>query len=348
VTATASRILMLAAENEESIRLGEEALEIAEQFGLDGVKASALVNVGSSRSALGGDEGLTLLREAIEAGREANEPFEMCRAMGNLASWHWARGELSEPLPLWRDAEREAEHYGQKGFARWFRAVSEHAEYELGEWDAAMRRVEAFLAEVEAGSPHYLAAECYMYRALMRLGRGDGDGAASDADQALAWGHRVKDPQALYPACAIAAHVFMELGDRERALAPADEFLAAVAGGRGLGFAIAAVNVLGWTARATGRGPELADALQRFAANPWARAAISYGRGDPVESAEILAGFGAVTSEAYCRLAAARMLVDEGRRAEADAQLQRALAFYRSVGARRYVREGESLLAVSA
>ena len=235
VTATASRILMLAAENEESIRLGEEALEIAEQFGLDGVKASALVNVGSSRSALGGDEGLTLLREAIEAGREANEPFEMCRAMGNLASWHWARGELSEPLPLWRDAEREAEHYGQKGFARWFRAVSEHAEYELGEWDAAMRRVDAFLAEVEAGSPHYLAAECYMYRALMRLGRGDGDGAASDADQALAWGHRVKDPQALYPACAIAAHVFMELGDRERALAPADEFLAAVAGGPGAG-----------------------------------------------------------------------------------------------------------------
>ena len=55
-----------------------------------------------------------------------------------------------------------------------------------------------------------------------------------------------------------------------------------------------------------------------------------------------------MTSEAYCRLVAARELVEQGRRTEADAQLGRALAFYRSVGARRYVREGESLLAVSA
>jgi hypothetical protein len=42
------------------------------------------------------------------------------------------------------------------------------------------------------------------------------------------------------------------------------------------------------------------------------------------------------------------MLVEQGRRAEADEHLHRALAFYRSVGATRYVREGESLLAASA
>jgi hypothetical protein len=33
-------------------------------------------------------------------------------------------------------------------------------------------------------------------------------------------------------------------------------------------------------------------------------------------------------------------LVAESRRAEADEQLQRALAFWRSVGATRYIREG--------
>jgi class 3 adenylate cyclase len=41
-------------------------------------------------------------------------------------------------------------------------------------------------------------------------------------------------------------------------------------------------------------------------------------------------------------------LVSAGRRAEADEQLRRALAFYRLVGATRYVREGEALLAASA
>ena len=35
----------------------------------------------------------------------------------------------------------------------------------------------------------------------------------------------------------------------------------------------------------------------------------------------------------------------EGRRAEADAELKRSLAFWRSVGATAYVREGEALLA---
>ena len=40
--------------------------------------------------------------------------------------------------------------------------------------------------------------------------------------------------------------------------------------------------------------------------------------------------------------------VADGRRAEADVQLQKALAFYRSVGATRYIREGEALLAATA
>ena len=55
-----------------------------------------------------------------------------------------------------------------------------------------------------------------------------------------------------------------------------------------------------------------------------------------------------VTDEAYTRLAAAQLLIEEGRSAEADVQLQRALPFYRAVRARRYVRLGESLLAASA
>jgi hypothetical protein len=48
------------------------------------------------------------------------------------------------------------------------------------------------------------------------------------------------------------------------------------------------------------------------------------------------------------RLCAAEQLVAEGRRAEADEQLAQALAFYRSVGATRHVREAEALLAATA
>ncbi len=45
---------------------------------------------------------------------------------------------------------------------------------------------------------------------------------------------------------------------------------------------------------------------------------------------------------------AAKALVAQGRRPEADAQLAKALAFYRSVGAKRYLREAEALLAATA
>jgi hypothetical protein len=48
------------------------------------------------------------------------------------------------------------------------------------------------------------------------------------------------------------------------------------------------------------------------------------------------------------RLRAAEQMVEQGRRAEADEHLRRSLTFWRSVGATRYVREGEALLAASA
>jgi hypothetical protein len=80
----------------------------------------------------------------------------------------------------------------------------------------------------------------------------------------------------------------------------------------------------------------------------WARAGIAYARGNLEESADILHVSGAVAEEMYDRLELGRRLVEQGRRQDADVQLQRALAFYRGVGATRYIREAESLFAESA
>ena len=340
VTSISSRIFMLAAEYGEAIRLGEEALAMAERLGLEEIQAATLINLGSSRATIGDEEGLSVIGRGVEVARAGNAVFEMCRGTGNLAAQHWVRGELIEADRLWREASREAVQYGQRGFARWFRGVAISKDYELGDWASALAAADAFLAEVEAGSPHYLAGEGYGIRALIRLGRADDDGAAADAERALAVSAQARDPQVLFSAAAVAAHVYMELGDPARALPHAEGFLAAVVDGRGLGFASSQLHLLSWTLAAAGRGPELADSLARLVREPWARAAAAFGHGDPVGAAEILGGIGAVASEAYCRLAAARA----GR---LD-QIERALAFYRSVGANRHVREGESLLATSA
>jgi len=51
---------------------------------------------------------------------------------------------------------------------------------------------------------------------------------------------------------------------------------------------------------------------------------------------------------AIVHLRAAESLVASGRRTEADPHLAEALTFYRSVGATRYIREAEKLLAATA
>ena len=80
---------------------------------------------------------------------------------------------------------------------------------------------------------------------------------------------------------------------------------------------------------------------------PWRRAAAAYVSGDFGIAADAYSAMGALPEEAQARLRAAEVFVREGRRAEADEELQRSLAFWRSVGATAYVREGEALLAAA-
>ena len=70
--------------------------------------------------------------------------------------------------------------------------------------------------------------------------------------------------------------------------------------------------------------------------------------GDLVGAADVLGEIGARPEEAFTRLRAAEALDEAGKRAEADAQMQNALAFYRSVDATAYIEEAEQLFAASA
>ena len=76
----------------------------------------------------------------------------------------------------------------------------------------------------------------------------------------------------------------------------------------------------------------------------WLDAALALA-GNPAEAARIYAQIGSLPDEAHARLRAAEALAAAGRRQEADEELSLALDFYRAVGATRYVREGEVLLA---
>jgi hypothetical protein len=100
---------------------------------------------------------------------------------------------------------------------------------------------------------------------------------------------------------------------------------------------------------ALGRRDEVEPVIETAAISTrWLDAARAYAAGAFEEAADVYAEIGALPDEAFARLRGAETLVDAGRRVDADAQLQRALAFYRAVGATAYTREGEALLAASA
>jgi hypothetical protein len=122
-----------------------------------------------------------------------------------------------------------------------------------------------------------------------------------------------------------------------------DEF-----GGQPLGFCVINFPRLAFAALRVGLEAELLGAVAAQPEGRWSDAVRAIVAGDFARAADQLKQIGSKTDEAEARLRAAEQLVAEGRRAEADDQLGLALAFYRSVGATRFIREGEALLAASA
>jgi thioredoxin-like negative regulator of GroEL len=170
-----------------------------------------------------------------------------------------------------------------------------------------------------------------------------------DAAASLPLGRQAKDPQTLLPALSFAAVAALEAGRIHEADSLADELLALDVAAHRVPHHVSPVFDLAWVLVGLGRSNELVEAVDAVAIRtPWMDAAAAIARGECLRAADMYAEIGARPNEAYTRLRAAAQLVESGRRAEADEQLQKALGFWRSVGAKRYVREGQALLAATA
>jgi DNA-binding SARP family transcriptional activator/class 3 adenylate cyclase/tetratricopeptide (TPR) repeat protein len=347
VMGTASSYLLTAGQSAEAIRLGREALSMAEQLGLDEIRVRTLIFIGASRLDSGDPGGITDLEQSLAIAVEANVPMCICLAQSALNAALFFDGQLERSAAVGQAAVETASRYGLIGELRWLRGGLAGDAFYLGHWREALAGADQFLAEVEAGSPHYLAPYCYATRAQIRLGRDDLPGALGDAERALELARLTKDPQILFPTLSVCAHIFCEGGHTERAALLADEFLTELRSGTGTSPILWPFHILAWTLSALRRGGELIDVLPKSNV-PWVRAALAFTGGDLRRASDVCGEMGAATEEARDRLWLAEALIEQSRRAEADVELQRALAFYRSVGATRYIRQAEGLLAASA
>ncbi|MGH2931828.1 MAG: AAA family ATPase [Gaiellaceae bacterium] len=348
VVETIARFQMLAGEGEAAISLGRAALAMVEELGgNEELRASALNDIGVARMYGGDASGLADLERSVEIALAMNS-VEVIRGYGNLASLLADLGELERRNEMLAKGRATAESFGVGERIRWLTGESTLQLYWNGNWGEAHARLDELIAEFEKTN-FWMETPCRWTRGRMRLASGDSSGARTDAERAIERGRSVKDPQILWPALAFGARVLTAV-DPEEARRLSQEMLAGWRDQRFYG--AGASEWLGDIAvalRAIGEGGALAEAAPLSPlSTPWLSAASSYAAGDFRDAAETYASIGSMPDEAYARLRAAEALVLEGRRVEANVELESALAFWRSVGAAAYVREGEALLAVSA
>ena len=340
-TAELARFRLLFDDFEEALGLAQEGLELAKATGLPELEARNLITIGTMRSRDNNLGGLEELKRGIEIAREAGAIGDLARGLNNLAYSYERVADLRRTEELVAESLALFERLGQVERIRSARGNLLQFSFGSGRWDETERLATEFLAESEAGSPHVLDAHALCLRSRIRLGRNEADAALKDASRALDAARRSRDPDIVANTLQTNAFVQSELGATEEAAALLDELLP-----YSIPLGLPEVVLV---AERVGRTAEIGAILDGLPnESRWKIAARASLDGRHADAADIYGQIGTLPDEAYERLRAARTLAGAGRREEAEDQLSRSLAFFRSVGATRYIREGEELMAASA
>jgi hypothetical protein len=168
----------------------------------------------------------------------------------------------------------------------------------------------------------------------------------ADQRESLISARQAKEPQALFPALAASACVLALAGRADEAQPILSE-LFGISGFDQSSLDEEAMDCV-LAAEILGRRDEARRWLSTWRDSAWSAAARELADQEFVAAAELLDSMGAARSAALARLRAAEEFARTGRRPEADDQLRQALSFFRTVGATRFIRQAEALLAASA
>jgi class 3 adenylate cyclase/tetratricopeptide (TPR) repeat protein len=345
ILASLARFATLADQNERAVSLGEQALVLAEALGRDDMRSHVLNSVGSARLSQGDMAGLAELETSREIARGVNGP-DYLRACGNLASSLVTLGQLERAADLHREALQVAEQIGYEEPTRW---LSTEVAIDLtlfGDWAEARRIVDELIPRYER-SPFWIEPQTRICRARLLLAEGSVTEALLDADRAVELARASRSFQSVCDPLAFRARLHAELGELEDAARVADELIERWLETRStyIEYWVADLWFAMWS---TDKEAQLESAMEGVLSVPWLEAVRCLIRREFAAAAEILDAMGAASVAASTRLWAAEWLVEQGRQAEATAHLERSIAFWRTVGARRYLQRSESLFAAAS
>jgi tetratricopeptide (TPR) repeat protein len=346
VLAFIARTRTIGGDASEGLRVATEARGMAEVLDVPELIAHSFATMGLAKVYLGDPSGAQDEERALEIAVAARSPVAGSIA-NNVAVEAIFALQLRRANELFEEGLRIAERLGDASGARWLRGQVAVGELIQGRWDAALRLLEEFIRECEAGSPSYLEATARRERGRIREARGDLIGALTDYETALSLARAVNDPQELLPNLAAVAAALETRGRLDDARALGQEVIDfARLHPEIAGIALSFDFLL--TRTAFDHEEELPKILTADPLPAWRSLALTILDRDFVRAAELWAGSGSPTWEARFRLRAAEELIESGRRVEGVVQLERAVQFYRSVGATFFIDRAEQLFAKSA
>ena len=322
---------------EQALVAGLDALAQIEDLGSVELRARALNVIGWARLETDDDGGLADFEQSVELACSLGSPVET-RGHANLAHHLRHRGDFRRSLEHLEEALRLADRFGDVPTARFLRGILPHNRYREGRWDEALEAAESYLDEV--GDSHFHVWHALGTRGLIRLSRGDG-GGIEDSDRSIEAARRSVDPTTLPATLEVRMRSLVLAGRPDEALQIMEEALGILE----TGIVRAGFDLPHLVFAAVELDQDGQRVLAVARPSKWEEAARCYFAGDFGRAADIYGEAGSRTDESEARLRSGGALLAAGRRSEGEAELARALAFYRDVRASYFVRRGEDMLA---
>ena len=344
VVAAQARRDMLAYRPESGYEAATTAVALAREIADVEIEADALVTLGCARVSLGDPTGVEDLEHAL--GLVGNRGRVASRALNNLGWAYSVIGDLSRAL---RVSEENAARATQEGDAQqaWFSEgnVANNL-YALGRWDEAMHSIDSFDSAPEGA--RYMQTSVRSLRANISAARDRPEAALEEIRDVVAISRPTMDPQAIWPSLVDLSRIAQQLGLHEEAEACLNELTDSMAASESPGDAQEWDIQLVLAFVDADRAQEAREIVERLPAGVWREVCDALLEARYVAAADLLEATGEQPLQAELRLRAATQLVSEGRLGEAHAQLERARAFWQSVGAARYLREADELFAAAS
>jgi hypothetical protein len=260
--------------------------------------------------------------------------------LNNASAQYWKLAELQKWRNLCLVLRERARELGNAFWGDVADVMVEIvARYEDGDWNDALENISRSAGASASGPvrPYYES----WTTARIAVSRGEIAAANAAAEHTLAAGEAQGQPSPLAGAHALAGIVALHDANTDKARAHAGEALAVwLNDPLGSGWMLRDLMPL----LPLGRTEEVVSIIDQMRLRSgWHEAALAIVERDYRRAAEIYERVGARPAEAEARLDAADSLIHRGEIEEGDRELERSLAFWRSVGATAEIAKAESL-----